>query len=243
MALTEEEHKAQQKTMANCVGRMLRDSFGKGPESAFTKLGDSYVIILLKGFLSPMEKIILEEQGPDALHALRESMMSQITQKIQFEAEKITGNTFNEFFFDWNINNRSGVLVGLKPQAYKNAKKEEEDMEHDFPYKKELEEKFSQLSAIAERTPDRITSIKVDRRTILMVREGILVDIEKKLIEMGEGRSLKVAKRDVEKKLFNKKDLIRNILKVNIQEIFVDWNFRDDKSTIVIVSDPAEPLK
>jgi uncharacterized protein YbcI len=230
----------QEKKVASGVGRLLRDSFGRGPEAAHTKLADNYVLILLKGFLSPMEKIIVDEKGPDALHSIREMMMEEITTDIRHEVEKVTGYTFNDFFFDWNIDKKTGILIGLKPYAYEDAGEYSYSLVKDFPHKDALEEKIAYLSSLAERRPDSCTSVKIDKRTYLVVREGILVAIEKKMIEMGMENSLKVAKRDVEKDLLNESDNLSSILGVQIDDIFVDWNFKKDLSTIVIITEESQ---
>lgn len=237
----DDETQQQQKAISSFAGSLLRETFGKGPKSAYTKIGDRYVLILLEGFLSPIEEVLVKEQGEDALHVLRESMMNHISSSLHQEVEKITGSSMNEFFFDWNIKRKSGILIGLKPEAFRLAGEENESVQKDFPHKKALEEKISLLSEEAERRPDYISSIKVDNRTFLIVREGILVEIEKKLIEMKEDESLKIAKRVVEKELFNRDNALGHILKEKIQDIFIDWNFEKDRSTVVIITRPSVP--
>ncbi|WP_252314160.1 Na-translocating system protein MpsC family protein [Sinobaca sp. H24] len=229
--------KEQQQQIASFTGRLLRDTFGKGPQASYALLGESHAIIFLREFFSPMERSLMQAEGEEAVHSLRESMMKEISPEVRRYIESITGEVYNEFFFDWNLSDHSGVLIGLKPEAFESADQMNESLQQQYEYKREVEEKVADLSEEAERRPDRVASVRIDKRTILIVREGILVAIEKKLIEMGHGYALKTAKRIVEKELFYRQDVFSSILHVNVQNIYVDWDFIYDKSTIVIVTD------
>ncbi|SDW54219.1 hypothetical protein SAMN05421781_1674 [Marinococcus luteus] len=39
---------AKQKNIASYVGRLLRDSFGRGPQAAYMTLGETHAIIFLR---------------------------------------------------------------------------------------------------------------------------------------------------------------------------------------------------
>lgn len=231
--------KEQEKQIASFTGRLLRDTFGKGPQASYSSVGKSYVVIFLRHFISPMERSLLQAEGEEAVHSLRESMMEEISPKVRDYIQTLTGETYNEFFFDWNLSNYSGILIGLKPDAFDNADQEKEPLQQEYQYKQEVEKKIAELTREAERWPKKVTSVRVNKRTILIVRDGILVDIEKKLIEMGHGIPLKTAKRSVEKDLFYREDIFSQILGLNVKNIYVDWNFVLDKSTIVIITDPV----
>lgn len=230
----------QQKELASYTGRLLRDSFGKGPEAAYVTIGKSHVLVFLKGFMSPIEQQLLEDQGTEAVHALRESMMKKIVPQVREHAEALTGSSLNEFFYDWDMESRTGVLVGLQPEAYQQAQKASEALQQKYRHKEEIEQTVRDISEAAERKPDHVASVRVDKRTILIVRTGILVSIEQQLIDLGYEQTLRVAKRELEKGMFYKQDLFADILGVNVRDIFVDWNFDNDKSTVVLVTDPVE---
>lgn len=92
----------------------------------------------------------------------------------------------------------------------------------------------------AERVPDDVSSVQVNNRTTLIVRTGILVPIEKRLIALGYDNVLKIAKRELEKELFMEEDLFTELLGAKVEDIFIDWNFEKDKSTIIIVTTPSK---
>lgn len=230
----------KQKELASYTGRLLRDSFGKGPEAAYVTIGESHVLISLKGFMSPIEQQLLEDQGKEAVHVLRESMMKKIVPEVRKYAEELTGGSLNEFFYDWDMESRTGILVGLQPEAYQQSQKASEALQQKYRHREKIEQTIRDITESAERQPDHVASVRADKRTILVMRTGILVSIEKQLIEMGYERTLRIAKRELEKGMFHKQDLFADILGVPVRDIFVDWDFDNDKSMVVLVTDSVE---
>ena len=53
-------NKSQQTELASYIGKLLRDNFGKGPESVFVTIDQSVITIYLRNFISPTEKILIE---------------------------------------------------------------------------------------------------------------------------------------------------------------------------------------
>lgn len=102
---------AKQKDIASYVGRLLRDSFGRGPQAAYVTLGETHAIIFLREFMSSIEEHLLEDKGPEAVHELRESMMKTIIPEVKRYVESTTGIELNELFYDWNMDRRSGVIL------------------------------------------------------------------------------------------------------------------------------------
>ncbi|MFC3496731.1 Na-translocating system protein MpsC family protein [Planomicrobium okeanokoites] len=88
----------------------------------------------------------------------------------------------------------------------------------------------------AERKPGRVESYWLSNRTLLVKRVGILVGIEKALIEEGYTETLKLVKRPLERTLLENVGL-EKVLKRNILETFLDWNFGEDMGYIIFVLD------
>ncbi|SFE48857.1 two-component system, chemotaxis family, CheB/CheR fusion protein [Paenibacillus catalpae] len=49
------------KEIASHIGRLLREAFGKGPQSIFVNISRPFIVIYLRNFLSPTEKILLQQ--------------------------------------------------------------------------------------------------------------------------------------------------------------------------------------
>ncbi|WP_054637221.1 Na-translocating system protein MpsC family protein [Thalassobacillus sp. C254] len=73
----------------------------------------------------------------------------------------------------------------------------------------------------------------------MIVREGILVPIEKELISLGKEENLKVAKRKLEKRKLNQGRRFELLFNSTIKDIFVDWDFNLDRSIVTLILDPV----
>lgn len=147
-----------EKEMARAVSRILRDAFGKGPQASHVSIGDRHIIVFLKAFLSPMEENLLQAEGEDAIHSIRESMMKDVGPEVRRSLQTITGEAYNEFFYDWNLSNRTGVLIGLKPHAFQQAgQSKQSDQNKDPLYNQYARKKRSRTN---DRTPKRRSGTK-----------------------------------------------------------------------------------
>ncbi len=82
--------------------------------------------------------------------------------------------------------------------------------------------------------PDRINYFWLEDELLVIERHGILIDIEKKLIENGIREELRLAKRPLEHriiKLFN----LETYLQRTIRNLYVDWDFEADKGYMVLM--------
>ncbi|PKH08623.1 hypothetical protein [Planomicrobium sp. MB-3u-38] len=74
----------------------------------------------------------------------------------------------------------------------------------------------------------------------MIKRTGILVEIEKQLIKNGAADELKLAKRPLEyriTKFFN----LDHFLPSPVEEIFVDWDFHQEYSYMVLILKRSTP--
>ncbi|BCJ88119.1 hypothetical protein [Effusibacillus dendaii] len=112
-----------------------------------------------------------------------------------------------EFYYDWNLVNKTGVFVGLSPAPLL----AEKDIREDFIGKERLEEELIHISQNAQKAPDRIYSCQMDDRTVLIIREGL------------------------EKRYLHNNGHFEEYLKRQVVDSFVDWDFDQDKSVIVVI--------
>lgn len=75
-------------------------------------------------------------------------------------------------------------------------------------------------------------------RTLLIERTGFLVEIERELIRNGLAEELKQVKRPLEKRLLVQETPFPELLKRDIREIFLDWEFSKDTSYILVLLEP-----
>ena len=139
-------------------------------------------------------------------------------------------------YYDWSLKDRSGIVFGvIKP----NNKEEKFDSYPDYSQKKAVHDEVIRVSKKAEKVPDKVESLYLNDRTLVVERKGVLVEIEKELIRSGFREQLRLSKRQLEKRLLEKQ-VSEGILNTPVTDIFVDWDFDEDRSYIIYILKPTK---
>ncbi|MCR2807381.1 DUF2294 domain-containing protein [Paenibacillus soyae] len=227
------EHHVQNE-IASHMGKLLRDAFGKGPQSIHVSIGGPFLIIYLRHFLTPTERILLEQGQIFAVKHTRAIVMKSLIPEIKAYLLLLTGMHVSEFYYDWDLQHQSGVIVGRQREEEPFAALSQEGYEG----REQLHQEIEAISHRVQKKPDLIESFLINRRTLLVVRSGILIDIGKELIRLGDEAHLKQAVQNLEKKQFRNNSRFNQILKTKVLDVFVDWNFGRDRSVIVFIVSP-----
>ncbi|WP_085505656.1 Na-translocating system protein MpsC family protein [Thalassobacillus devorans] len=225
-----------QADIASYTGKLLRDNFGKGPSSVYVSIEEPYITIYLREFLAPMERVLVKQKNDMKVEETRDLLMEELLPDIRATLRMMTGYEIDDVFYDWSLPNRSGMFLGVIAKKDKN----EEIHLSDYPDKEKIHEEIIRVSEQAEKAPTKVDSFMLNDRTLMVVRDGILVRIEKELIRSGFGETLKLTKRQLEKGLLSK-SYCENILETEVIDVFVDWDFQEDKSYIVFILKPKKP--
>ncbi|MDF2858056.1 MAG: hypothetical protein K0Q87_3907 [Neobacillus sp.] len=221
--------------LSSYINKVLRDNFGKGPESVHVSLGGTFITIYLRNFLSPTEKVLMKQKEEETVQHTRDLLMQTLIPEIKAYIKIVTGMEIREFYYDWGLHNKSAMFTGICTDLAKN----ELPVNEEYSGKVELHTEIINLSQESEKAPEEVYSCQINQRTILVIRNGILVRIEKQLIRQGMRDQLKLAKRTLEKGLLHNNNHFEAILNTNVVDIFVDWDFDLDKSVIIFVTNPT----
>ncbi|QOY36429.1 Na-translocating system protein MpsC family protein [Anaerobacillus isosaccharinicus] len=221
-----------QKEISSFTGSLLRENFGKGPESVFVQMAGKYLTIYIRNFLSPIEKVLQQQDQDLIIDEMRQKLMYALIHDIRAFINAVTGVQIEHIYYDWNMTNRSGMIFAIGNEIFYDTV-----VVDNYHGKEEVEQKISTLSKEAEKTPEKITSFQMNSRTIAVIRTGILVRIEKEIIRYGKETLLKVIKRSLEKGYLHNSTNFEAILDKKVHDIFVDWDFELDESTIVIITE------
>lgn len=222
--------------LSSYISKILRDHFGKGPESVHVSLGKTFIIVYIRNFLTPTEKVLMLQNQEESVQQTRDLVMQMLIPEIKAYIKIVTGMEVREFYYDWGLHNKSAMFTGICIDSTST----DYPITEEFTGKTELINEIIQLSSESEKKPEEIYACQVNQRTILVIRNGILVRIEKQLIRQGMQEQLKLAKRTLEKGLLHNNNHFEGILEKKIVDIFVDWDFDLDKSVIVFVTNPTK---
>ncbi|MEW9672777.1 DUF2294 domain-containing protein [Ammoniphilus sp. 3BR4] len=225
----------EQKELAKLIGKLLRDNFGRGPEFIYVSIADHYLVVYLKNFMSPMERILMDTGKEDIVIKTRDTLIQTVYPEIKAYINMVTGLEVEEFYYDWGLQNQSGCLFCKCSNSVSNL----QSIELDYQGKQQLHDEIINLSKKVQKAPHEISSFLLDSRYLIITREGILVAIEKEFIRLGLLEQLRIAKSNVEKKYLHNNSHLESILKNPIIDCFIGFNFHKDKIHFVFVLNPA----
>ncbi|MFC0215334.1 Na-translocating system protein MpsC family protein [Paenibacillus chartarius] len=220
------------------IGKLLRDTFGKGPQSLHISIKRPIIVIQMRQFLNPMEHVLIDQQKEDTVFQTRAVIMDKLIPEIKAFIQVIAGMEIHEFYYDWGLHNGSGVMVGVESHALDTG---DGIPDEPFPGKTELLAEIARISTQVQKPPENLRAVLLNERTLLVFRDGVLIAIEKELIRQGYERILKSTKRILEKKYLHNNAALEGMLRTRIFDIFVDWDFQLDKSVMVFILKPWTP--
>lgn len=233
--MTTVEQSKIQTELGSYIGRLLRDSFGRGPGSVFVTLDNFIITVYLKNFLSPTESILMVQNQESLVQQTRDKLMQTLISEIKAYVKILAGMEIEEFYYDWAIHNKSGLFVCI----CSNEENKEDSLVNQYNGQSSIHDEINSVSIQAQKEPEEIISYLLNERTLIVIRNGILVRIEKELIRLGLSEDLRIAKRNLEKSLLHNNGRFENILNTKVIDIFVDWDFNLDKSVIVLILKPT----
>lgn len=217
------------------VGKKIRDNFGKGPNAIHVTITGNFIFIYLKNSISPIEKILLEQKNDDILYQVRHRIMETLLPEVKTCIDIATGKEIVNIFYSWGLDSKSAMILGISNEEFN----PNEQAIKDYYGKEELEKKIVSLSYQTHRAPDEINSYQLNPRTLLIIRKGTLVKIEKELIKRGYNQVLESVISDVEKSICMETIDFEQTLKMELVDLFVDWDFDLDISILIFVVRPC----
>lgn len=230
------ENKKVQTELASYIGRTLRENFGKGPESVFVSYNHSILTVYLRNFITPSESVLLTQKQDGIVQKTRDMLMQTLIPEFKAYIKILIGMEVSEFYYDWGLHNKSGMFVCIARTS--TTEENIKDKQYNYNGQENLHQEIIKISIQAEIEPEETLSYLLNDRTLVVIRKGLLVPIEKELIRLGGTEMLRLAKRNLEKRLLHNRNNFESILQAKVNDIFVDWDFLLDKSAIVLIMSP-----
>lgn len=216
--------------VARFIGQFLARHFGENPASLDVFIKPPFTLIHFQGFLMPSEKLLLQRDKVLYVMETRDLLMQSLKADFIQEFERITNKKNVEFYADWNLENESGMFLAVSDQ-------EVLPVNFKWPAETDAESVHEIIKLNSQRTqklPDHINYFWLADNLLVIERQGILIDIEKKLIANGIVEQLRLAKRPLEHQIIKLFDL-QTPLKRIISDLYVDWDFDADKGYMVLL--------
>ncbi|BCG61073.1 Na-translocating system protein MpsC family protein [Paenibacillus sp. URB8-2] len=209
--------------LSSYTGRLLRERFGRGPESVYASIAKQCIALHIRNFMGPVERFLLSKEEEQAFRYTRELLMKSLLPELSSYIKDELEIEVAEIFYDWGIHNASGMIVALIKGG--------EAFTDEYAGQDEVHNQINEVSRKVQRFPDLTTSWWINPRTLIVKREGILIPLEKELIDLGYENTLKTTKRKMEKR-YLETTTISQLFGKELADIYVDWDFDKDNSVI-----------
>ncbi|MBU9719978.1 MULTISPECIES: Na-translocating system protein MpsC family protein [Bacillaceae] len=215
--------------ISSYTSKIFRQKFGRGPESCRTTIHKNHLVIYIRGFVSPMEEILLEKGQTAYVNHARDVIVQHILEELKGVVQISLDVEVDEYYHDWNFPSNAGMLMMIL-----NHPVETTEITPNFD-PNELELEVARITSIVQKEPDIIRTHYLSSNFVLVERIGILITIEKALILKGFSSELLLTKDDLEKSYFHRDANFEKIFTTPVLDLFIDWDFKEDKSLMGFV--------
>jgi len=219
-------------SISSFTSKILRKNFGRGPQLCQSTLSDRYLVVYIRGFISPMEEVLIQQGYRNQVDKARTVIINHAIEELKGVVEISLNRDVFDHYHDWNLPNNTGIMMFVL-----DARVGSECIPEEHVNLKLLESEVARISLLVEKVPDQIKIYPLSKSLYVIERRGILVPIEKSLIQKGYADELKVTKDELEKSHFHRNGKFDEIFKASVKDIFIDWNFKEDKSYMAFILD------
>jgi uncharacterized protein YbcI len=218
--------------LSSLTSKILRKNFGRGPDSCHAFANGPFLVFYIRGFLSPLESVLLENGNTDNVEISRTIVIKKLLMQLKGVLEMEFGVEVKSFYHDWNYPNNTGMIT-IEFESYLTSMEETSlGSSHES---QSLINEIDRISILVQKKPEKTEAFFISPKVYLVKRDGILIQIEKALIEKGYEHTLLVTKDELEKLYLHRNGHFEEIFNRPVADIFVDWDFDADNSMICFV--------
>ncbi|MEJ8304341.1 Na-translocating system protein MpsC family protein [Saccharibacillus sacchari] len=221
MTLKKLTHSIQQ-----TVFSLFENNFGKVPEAVTVSANERCLIIRIEGFLGSIIETMIAENSYGALGSTRELIVGYMLSQLRADLSSEQNLSVSHFYYDWNDEDLSCIISVVLDEEEHYAS------DHPYPGKEDIHREVSEITENVQKVPAQLNSFWVDD-FLVIIRRGLLIELEKALLEDGQEAALRSAKRKVEKKYFADSNRFVDLLGRKPVGVYLDWAFDLDSSMLV----------
>src|SRR5690606_25642217 len=185
--MTREQY--SQPLISHYIEHFLEEHFGEKPEQVTVTLRHPFLLIHLTDFILPTEKMFVERGQWKKVLEIRDLLMESVKNDLLAGLQQYSTGKLTNLYADWNLQKKSGLLI---------ATFQKNDWTDDFSWPSEVDEETLKEIIIldsmhTQKVPDQTNFYWLSEQILLSERIGILIDIEKRLIEDGVTEKLRLA--------------------------------------------------
>lgn len=212
--------------ISNNFSRILKRSFGKGPESCYTLLKENRLYVYMRNFVTSGEEALINNKEYNLARNFRFRVIQAVSDELVEIVTKVLGTSFDSLYQDWNYESNTGMLLLANQNDYNEVKVE-------AIFKKDLFDMIIKVGSELHKVPNELAIIKFTQNVCAIEARGSLLWLETHLYEQGEINVLHSRSRKIKKGYLKHKILFEEIFNRSIDDIFIMWDFKNKKNYLI----------
>ncbi|MEB1808203.1 MAG: DUF2294 domain-containing protein [Bacillaceae bacterium] len=213
--------------LSSTFSKMLKQKFGKGPESCFVTNQSNKLTIYIRNFITPAEEVLVESKQINLAYNFRYAVIERVFQEFKNEVETVLGLTFTSYHTDWDYDNNTGILM-----LENSSTNEQLETSSHSKLTTRLFKKMSSICSEVHKAPSSLKLIKLNPNMYLAECKGTMLQIEKVLfrkncIEMLQERSI-----EIKKSYIIQRTSFEEVFGKEVEGLFMTWDYKNDRSYI-----------
>ncbi len=213
--------------LSSTLSKILKRRFGKGPETCFVTLHSSRLVVFIRKYITPAEEVLLKNNNVNLVYKFRSAVMEEVVDEFVKEVKGTIGIAFDCYFEDWNFNRNTGMMILENSQSRNWI---------GATIQPSLKEKLLRGIALVSnevyKVPTSIEVIKINQNLYAAECLDTMLQIEKVLYEKGHLDILQERSHGIKKCYFQQKEIFDQIFGTSVEDLFLFWDFRDNRSYI-----------
>ncbi|WP_046228277.1 Na-translocating system protein MpsC family protein [Paenibacillus dauci] len=207
---------------------LCQSQFGKQPERIHIHFNQQSAVILLQELTDSGDERLPDD--PDERYTHIHILLSQfVFPALQKKIEYTFGHHVSHVFIDWKLEyNTAAIAVTFETLT--------ETFDEDiYTGKADLHIKVSQITESVQKAPEAVNSFWLSNDILVVLRKGLLINLEKQIIQKGFNSALRVSKRELELGHFLEELPILDLLGRPLRTAYLDWDFEQDFSMLLLI--------
>jgi uncharacterized protein YbcI len=209
--------------LSNTFSKLLKRSFGKGPESSFTHLRDGRLFVYMRNFITPGEEILIDSRQTTLALNFRFKVIQAVSKQILDIVRNVLGSPFDMVYQDWNYSTNTGMLLITSQDVYNKGK-------IDTIFEEDLFDAITKVASDYHKVPNKLTIIKSNSNVCAVEAEGSIQPLAQALYESGDINLLYRGYEETKKGYFKQKSLFEKAFNRSIDDLFIMWDFEQNKN-------------
>ncbi|MDQ0256953.1 uncharacterized protein YbcI [Evansella vedderi] len=211
------------------LSKLLKKSFGKGPDSCFSILHQNMLFVNLRQFTTPAEEVLLFKKEKSFALKFRSIILQSVFEKFKPEMKKTLSLEFDSFFHDWNYDTNSGFILFTKKTKTANQTGKLDRLKNQY-----LEESIFNCYSETYKTPQSIDLWKINNNLIMAKCHDILLPIEKELFRQGHYELLYNHLVEIKYSIIEHKRNFSFSLDREIIDMFLVWDYDLNNNYLIL---------